>query len=71
MQPDAAVVDINLGDGPSFAAADLLLTAGVPFVFATGYSEMVPDRFAAIPLLIKPFPMAELVEVLHRLCTPS
>jgi DNA-binding NarL/FixJ family response regulator len=35
----AALVDINLGSGPSFTLAALLRERGVPFVFITGYDR--------------------------------
>ncbi len=47
---DAAVVDINLGTGPSFGFARLLAGRGIPFVFVTGYDQaVVPDEFARPP----------------------
>jgi CheY-like chemotaxis protein len=53
---DAAVVDINLGVEPSFPIADLLNARGVPFIFATGYrAASIPDRFAHISTVAKPF----------------
>jgi CheY-like chemotaxis protein len=39
-QPDAAVLDFNLGrNGTSAPVADALASAGVPFIYATGYGE--------------------------------
>lgn len=53
--PDAAVVDINLGAGPSFQMADALQEAEVPFVFLTGYdASVVPERFANAARVQKP-----------------
>jgi CheY-like chemotaxis protein len=34
---EAAVLDINLGDGAVYPVADILAARGVPFVFVTGY----------------------------------
>lgn len=52
---DAAVVDINLGEGPSFELADALKAAGVPFVFVTGYDEVqIPARFSDVTAVQKP-----------------
>jgi CheY-like chemotaxis protein len=43
---DAAVVDINLGQGPDFQVASHLADKGVPFIFATGYDEsVIPAEF--------------------------
>ena len=42
---DAALVDINLGTGPSFDVARALVERGIQFVFLTGYDAgVVPGR---------------------------
>ena len=52
---DAAVLDINLGDGMVYSVAELLSKRGVPFVFVTGYdADSVDARFAGVPILQKP-----------------
>jgi PAS domain S-box-containing protein len=52
---EAAVLDINLGDGAVYPIADLLTARGVPFVFVTGYdAESVEPRFRDTPILQKP-----------------
>ena len=52
---DAAVLDINLGDGLVYTVAEILSKRGVPFVFVTGYdAESVDSRFSGIPVLQKP-----------------
>jgi PAS domain S-box-containing protein len=54
-QFEAAVLDINLGDGAVYPIADMLATRGVPFVFVTGYeADSVDSRFRDIPILQKP-----------------
>jgi len=54
-RPDAAVLDINLGDGLVYSVAEILAARGVPFVFVTGYdAESVDTRFREIPVLQKP-----------------
>lgn len=54
-QFEAAVLDINLGDGAVYPIADLLAERGVPFVFVTGYdADSVEARFRQIPILQKP-----------------
>ncbi len=54
-RPDCAVVDINLGEGPTFAAAQRLEADGIPFLFLTGYSpEAIPAEFQHIPQIRKP-----------------
>jgi PAS domain S-box-containing protein len=52
---EAAVLDINLGDGAVYPIADMLAAHGVPFVFVTGYdAESVDPRFRNVPILQKP-----------------
>ena len=52
---DAAVLDINLGDGLVYTVAEILGVRGVPFVFVTGYDvDSVDSRFSDIPILQKP-----------------
>jgi PAS domain S-box-containing protein len=52
---EAAVLDINLGDGAVYPIADMLAARGVPFVFVTGYdAESVDPRFRNVPVLQKP-----------------
>jgi two-component sensor histidine kinase/DNA-binding response OmpR family regulator len=54
-QFEAAVLDINLGDGAVYPIADILAARGVPFVFVTGYdANSVEARFRNIPILQKP-----------------
>lgn len=52
---DAAVLDINLGDGLVYTVAEILAERGVPFAFVTGYdADSVDARFSGIPILQKP-----------------
>lgn len=55
--PDAAILDFNLGENAhSEQVADLLDANGVPFVFTTGHDRRyLPQRFAHVPLIEKPF----------------
>jgi len=39
--PNVAVLDLNLGGERCTPVADALLARGIPFVLATGYSEIV------------------------------
>ena len=54
---DFAVLDFNLGPTTSLPAAEMLRKQGTPFVFATGYGDSLnlPDRFAATPVVKKPY----------------
>lgn len=64
--PDVAVLDINLDTGTSLPVAEALLTRGIPFIFATGYSDrsMLPENFAHISILPKPFETSALERAL-------
>ena len=64
----AAVTDLNLGFGPSFEAARALRLASVPFIFLTGYDQSsIPEEFADVPRLIKPFDARNVVRELARM----
>ena len=64
-EPDLAVVDLNLGKGPTFEVPARLLALRVPFLFATGYAEAtIPGQFDAIPRLEKPFSGPALIRAL-------
>ena len=65
---DAAILDINLGDGMAYPVAEILSARGVPFVFVTGYeADTVDDRFSNIPVLQKPIER----QMLQRLFLPG
>jgi DNA-binding response OmpR family regulator len=67
---DCAVLDINLGEGPSFMLADELRDHGVPFLFVTGYdAEAIPPKYSDVPRLEKPFAENRMIEAVRRLCT--
>ncbi len=53
---DAAVLDVNLGGGRSYAVADALVGRDIPYVFATGYgaSAVEPGR-PETPIVQKPY----------------
>src|SRR4051794_8346175 len=60
-RPDAAILDIELADGDSFAVADALARRRVPFVFVTGSAPAaLPERFRGRPLIRKPYDAAKL-----------
>lgn len=71
-RPDAALIDINLGNGLNFDLADLLQSEGIPFAFATGYSaKSIPERFAGVPLIEKPFEPGAVLAALVGLKYPA
>jgi DNA-binding response OmpR family regulator len=63
---DAAVLDIGLGGGTAYGAADLLAARGVPFLFLTGYGPgVLPERLRGRPVLGKPFSAGRLPTALE------
>jgi DNA-binding response OmpR family regulator len=54
--PDAAILDIELSDGPCVALARALRTKRIPFVVLTGHTSDVvhEDAFFGAPWLAKP-----------------
>lgn len=65
---DAAVLDINLGDGDSGVIAEILMRRGVPFCFSTGYGTAgVPEGFSGVPVLAKPYTSSSLSTALQQL----
>ena len=67
-KPDLALLDVNLDGEAAYAVAEALGTAGVPFVFATGYDSWIIDpRFSDTPRLEKPIALPALVTALGEL----
>ena len=68
-RPDVAVLDVNLGGETSEPVARALRAQGVPYVFATGYSDLssLPDGEKAEEVVRKPYDAAEIRSVLARL----
>ncbi|GEO18118.1 response regulator [Microvirga aerophila] len=65
---DLAVLDINLEDEAVYPVADLLAAQGVPFLFATGYSQAaVPTQYRHVPRWEKPFNPQTLADALPAL----
>ncbi len=65
---DIAMLDLNLGHETSYAVADVLAHAGVPFLFSTGYNAQGIDaRFLAWPVLRKPYSDTDLTAMLVAL----
>jgi CheY-like chemotaxis protein len=69
---DAAILDVELQGEPIYPAADLMTAKGVPFVFTTGHdAEILPDRFAQIPISAKPAPAIDTLSALAGLIDES
>ncbi len=66
--PDVAVLDINLGSGPSFKLAETLKDRGIPFIFTTGYDpEVIPVEFDGVARLQKPLQLRQIVAAVSKL----
>ena len=63
---DAAILDVNLLDGPSWRVADALAARNIPFLFASGGHVDAPGH-ADAPLLSKPFTLDGVKSALERI----
>jgi CheY-like chemotaxis protein len=69
---DAAILDINIGGVQSYPVADVLLSRGIPAIFATGYgSSVLPERFRSCQILYKPFDQHQFSKALQRTLAES
>ena len=65
---DLALLDINIGGEMVFPVSKMLDMLGVPFVFITSNSTLVPAEYRHRPLMTKPFrPQALLALILRVL----
>lgn len=65
--PDAAVLDVNLGDERVFPVAAALAESHVPFVFLSGYdSRIIPDLYKSAPCCTKPLDRPQLLRALAK-----
>ena len=66
---DIAMLDFNLGNETSVPVAEALRAAGLPFVFASGYGPdgTIPEEFAEIPLVLKPYSQQQIAEAFAKL----
>jgi DNA-binding response OmpR family regulator len=69
--PDAAVLDVDLGEGEdAYPVADRLGVLGVPYLFATGDVQLADtSNYRQRPRLEKPFLARELVRALTEILT--
>lgn len=63
---DAAVLDVNLGDGTSSEIANVLAERNIPFILATGYGATTPNAHNA-PILQKPYMMRDLEQAFSQI----
>ncbi|WP_409334535.1 hypothetical protein [Bradyrhizobium jicamae] len=67
-RPDAVLLDVNLGPGPSFKLAETLKGHGIPFVFVTGYDQnVIPAEFDNVERLQKPMQLRQFVSAVAKL----
>lgn len=71
--PEAAVLDVNLGDGDEvYPVADKLEELAVPYVFTTGDVRLAGTSiYSHRPRLEKPFSESELVRAVAKLAASS
>ncbi|MGC1824373.1 MAG: response regulator [Pseudolabrys sp.] len=68
---DCVLLDINLEGESHPEISDVLLEAGVPFAFVTGYDYVLESRHEGVPLLEKPFGTVQLRALLEMLVGPG
>jgi ActR/RegA family two-component response regulator len=67
-RPEFAVLDLNLGSGPSFKLARAMKAIGTPMIVVTGYDDdILPPDLADTPRLRKPVNSSKLVEAVAEL----
>lgn len=65
---DAAILDVNLNGQSITPVVEILVTRGLPFVFATGYDlRGVPAPYRNHPTLQKPFQVEALARALEAI----
>jgi ActR/RegA family two-component response regulator len=65
--PTGAVLDINLGRGPTFKLAKTLRERSIRFVFLTGYDDdVIPGEFEGVARLQKPAELRQIVNTLAK-----
>ncbi|WP_268931281.1 response regulator [Mesorhizobium ciceri] len=67
---DAAIVDLMLGGASTIDFASGLRAAGIPFVFASGYSDVdeIKASFPDVRLVGKPYSGEDLVQAVAAAC---
>jgi DNA-binding response OmpR family regulator len=67
---DAAVLDVHLRDGNSYAIADALRLQETPFVFLSGYLT-IRVGYTDIPFVPKPYSVPKLIAAIAGLFGPK
>jgi CheY-like chemotaxis protein len=65
---DVAILDINLNGELIYDVADVLRRRGAAIIFATGYAglDARPERFADVPVAIKPYDLSQLSQAIDQ-----
>lgn len=69
--PDIASLDVQLGDETSFPIADEMARRGIPFVFATGAAQIIPNAHQRRPICSKPVADAAILKALTGALSPG
>lgn len=70
--PDAATLNVRLGDDLSYDVADRLAAMGVPYVFISANAlQGMPERFHDRPMIAKPFTDPQVAAALTGLVAPD
>jgi DNA-binding response OmpR family regulator len=64
--PDAALLDVNLGGDWIFPAIEILEERGIPFLLLTGYGKQVLPENRHWPVCAKPFRIPALLQALRN-----
>lgn len=68
---DAAILDVNVGDGDSYDLARMLRARGIPYIFATGYGRQgLEAGHEEVAVLQKPYHEGQLAHALDALLGP-
>lgn len=65
-QLDVALLDVNIQSSRVDPVAEVLLSRGIPVVFATGYGQSVVSPSSQIPVLEKPYTQESLAAALRE-----
>jgi DNA-binding response OmpR family regulator len=61
---DLALLDVNLGGETVFPVSKILDGMGIPFIFITSHSALLPAEYRQRPLMTKPFNQHDLLALI-------
>lgn len=69
VRPDVSVLDMNLRGQKVYPVADRLQSLGIPFLFATGYSEALtmPPAYRDVPMVAKLYKRGGVISMLKKI----